>query len=196
MGKPLSWKVVSSLLIPVADALGYAHQQGVLHRDVKPSNILITHQGEPMLTDFGIAKMLEMGDGQTLTGTGLGVGTPEYMAPEQGLGKEVDARVDIYSLGVVLYELVTGRKPYTADTPLAVLFKHMTDPLPRPREVLPGIPEKLVRVTLKALAKDPANRYQSMAELAVAMGRITDQESLRNLIKVIPPKPVEIEHER
>ncbi len=141
LGKPHPWNVVSKLMIPVANAFGYAHDKGILHRDVKPSNILITENSEPMLTDFGIAKLLEMSDGQTLTGTGLGVGTPEYMAPEQGLGKEVDARADVYSLGVVLYELVTGRKPYTADTPMAVIIKHMTDPLPRPGEVLHGISE-------------------------------------------------------
>ncbi len=175
LGKPLDWSDVSQLLIPIANALGYAHQEGIFHRDVKPSNILITKQGEPMLTDFGIAKILEKNEGHTLTGTGLGVGTPEYMAPEQGLGKEVDGRVDIYALGVVLYELVTGRKPYTADTPLAVLIKHMADPLPRPGEVFPGISEELEKVILKALAKDPANRYQSMAEMAVAMGKVSEQ---------------------
>lgn len=177
LGKPLHWNDVSKLLIPIANALGYAHQKGILHRDVKPSNILITENNEPMLTDFGIAKMLEMSDGQTLTGTGLGVGTPDYMAPEQGLGKEVDGRVDIYSLGVILYELVTGRKPYTADTPLAVLFKHMTDPLPRPSEVFHGISEDLEKVILKALAKDPKNRYQSMAELASAIENIPERSS-------------------
>ncbi len=176
LGKPLGWNEVSKLLIPVAKALGYAHQQGILHRDVKPSNILITNQGEPMLTDFGIAKILDMSDGQTLTGTGLGVGTPEYMAPEQGLGKEVDARADIYSLGVVLYELVTGRKPYTADTPIAVIFKHMTDPLPRPGEVLSGLSEEIEKVLLKALAKEPANRYQNMAELAAAIEKVSPDQ--------------------
>ncbi len=165
LGKPLEWDEITRLLIPVANALGYAHEKGILHRDVKPSNILITEKGEPMLTDFGIAKILDLSEGQTLTGTGLGVGTPEYMAPEQGLGKEVDARADIYSLGIILYELVTGRKPYTADTPMAVIFKHMTDPLPRPSSVLPGLPNRVEEILLKALAKDPTNRYQNMNEL-------------------------------
>ncbi len=183
LGKPLDWKVVSKLLIPVASALGYAHQQGILHRDVKPSNILITNQGEPMLTDFGIAKMLDMNDGQTLTGTGLGVGTPEYMAPEQGLGKEVDARVDIYSLGVILYELVTGRKPYTADTPLAVLFKHMTDPLPRPSDLLPGLSKGIEKILIKTLAKDPINRYQDIESLVKEIESIeTTQSNLSHLL--------------
>ncbi len=193
LGKPLAWNVVSKLMIPVANALGYAHQKGILHRDVKPSNILITENGEPMLTDFGIAKILEMSDGQTLTGTGLGVGTPEYMAPEQGLGKEVDPRADIYSLGVVLYELVTGRKPYTADTPLAVLFKHMTDPLPRPGEILPGLSEEIEKVLLKALAKDPVNRYQSMEELAGAIEKVYTSNEEKRTGQVNPKTSLAVE---
>ena len=135
LGKPISWQEAVRLLIPVAQALDYAHEHNIIHRDIKPSNILLTEKGQPMLTDFGIAKLLDAGEGQTLTATGVGVGTPEYMAPEQGLGKEVDARTDVYSLGVVFYELVTGRKPYVADTPMAVVFKHLTDPLPRPKRL-------------------------------------------------------------
>ncbi|MGB9724679.1 MAG: serine/threonine-protein kinase, partial [Chloroflexia bacterium] len=139
-GRPLPWEEAVRLLLPIARALHFAHRQGFIHRDVKPSNILITESGEPMLSDFGIAKLLETEE-TTLTGTGVGVGTPEYMAPEQGLGRKVDARADVYALGVVLYELVTGRKPYTADTPMAVVFKHLSDPLPRPRAYVPELPE-------------------------------------------------------
>ncbi|MGC9025768.1 MAG: serine/threonine-protein kinase, partial [Chloroflexia bacterium] len=135
-GRPLPWEEAVRLLLPIARALHFAHRQGFIHRDVKPSNILITESGEPMLSDFGIAKLLETEE-TTLTGTGVGVGTPEYMAPEQGLGRKVDARADVYALGVVLYELVTGRKPYTADTPMAVLLKQATEPLPRPRAYVP-----------------------------------------------------------
>ncbi len=180
LGKPLAWTEVSQLIIPIARGIGYAHQKGILHRDVKPSNILITENNEPMLTDFGIAKILDLSDGQTLTGTGLGVGTPEYMAPEQGLGKEVDARADIYSLGVVLYELVTGRKPYTADTPMAVIIKHISDPLPLPSAVFPNLQSVEENLLIKVLAKDPVNRYQSMAELVVAMEKVSDLDGWRN----------------
>ncbi len=169
LGKPLDGSDVSKLLIPIANALEYAHQKGILHRDVKPSNILIAENGEPMLTDFGIAKILNLSVGQTLTSTGFGVGTPEYMAPEQGLGKDLDGRTDIYSLGVVLFELFTGRKPYTADTPLAILLMHMNDPLPHPRIVVQGMAVEIEKVILKALAKDPVNRYQSMKELKLAL---------------------------
>ena len=167
LGKPIPWEDSVRLLIPIARALHYAHQQGVIHRDVKPANILITQSGEPMLTDFGIAKiLLDTEETADLTGTGMGVGTPEYMSPEQFQGKGVDARTDVYSLGVVLYEMVTGRKPYQADTPAAVLIKQVTEALPRPRSFVSELPDAVERILLKALAKEKENRYESMAELA------------------------------
>ena len=169
LGKPMACEKAIELLLPIADALRYSHQKGIVHRDVKPANILITEGGQPMLTDFGIARLLENEDAQTLTGTGVGVGTPEYMSPEQGMGKEVDGRSDTYSLGVVLYELVTGHKPYTADTPMAIVLKQATEPLPNPRKFVPELPEKVVRVLFKALAKEPGDRYQSMGDFARAM---------------------------
>ncbi|MFN3741694.1 MAG: WD40 repeat domain-containing serine/threonine protein kinase, partial [Anaerolineales bacterium] len=168
LGKPIPWPEALRLLLPIARALEYAHQQSILHRDVKPSNILITQSGEPMLTDFGVAKILDIEDGQTLTGTGMGVGTPEYMAPEQWTGK-VTPQSDVYALGVVLYEMVTGRKPFQADTPMAVALKQATESLPRPTQFVPDLPEAVERILLKALAKQPQDRYGSMAEMAAAM---------------------------
>ena len=165
----LPWQKAFKLLLPIANALGYAHSQGVLHRDVKPSNILITPSGEPLLSDFGIAKILDVAEGSTITLAGVGVGTPEYMAPEQGIGKKVDYRMDIYSLGVVLYEAITGKKPYSADTPLAILFKHANEPLPRPKSIVPELPLDVEEILIKLLAKDPANRFQTMELLATAM---------------------------
>jgi len=166
LGKPIPWEDSVRLLIPVARALHYAHQQGIIHRDVKPANILITQSGEPMLTDFGIAKiLLDTEETADLTGTGMGVGTPEYMSPEQFQGKGVDARTDVYSLGVVLYEMVTGRKPYQADTPAAVLIKQATEALPRPRSFVPGLPEEVEKILLKAMAKEKENRYQDVSKL-------------------------------
>ncbi len=141
----------------------------MVHRDVKPSNVLITESGDPMLTDFGIAKIIGDEVKVDLTGTSVTIGTPEYMAPEQATSKNVDHRADIYALGVVLFEMLTGRKPYQADTPMAVLFKHVSEPLPRPRDFAPNLPEAAERVLLKALAKKPDDRYQKMDDFAAAL---------------------------
>jgi len=171
LGTPMPYQQAAALLIPIALALEYAHQHKMVHRDVKPSNILITDSGEPMLTDFGIVKMLDVEDGATLTGTGVGLGTPEYMAPEQWMG-DFSPSVDQYSLGVVFYELVTGHKPYSADTPAAVLLKQASDPLPRPGSFVAGLPENVEHVLLKSLAKNPADRCANMGELANALQRL------------------------
>ena len=171
-GSPMGYREAARILIPVGRALQYAHGRNVIHRDVKPSNILITESGEPMLTDFGVAKILDAVDGQTLTGTGVGVGTPPYMAPEQGLGKEIDGRADIYALGVVFYELVTGRAPYKAETPIGVLMQTISDPLPRPSEFVPGLPKRVEEVIYKALAKKPEDRYQNMGDFVKELERL------------------------
>jgi serine/threonine protein kinase len=140
----------------------------MIHRDVKPSNIMMTLAGDPMLTDFGIAKILDLEETADLTGTGMGIGTPEYMAPEQWTGK-TSTQSDQYALGVVLYEMLTGRMPYTADTPAAILLMQANDPLSRPSLYTRDLPEKVEKLLLKALAKNPADRYASMGDLAGAM---------------------------
>jgi serine/threonine protein kinase len=170
-GTPMDSSKAARLLTPIAEALAYAHKQGILHRDIKSSNILITDSGAPMLADFGVAKLFEAEETVDLTGTGIGVGTPEYMAPEQGRGK-TDQRSEVYSLGIVFYELVTGRKPYTAETPLAVLIMQASDPLQPPRKFVPGLPANVEGIIFKCLAKAPESRYQTMGELAEALGRI------------------------
>ncbi len=167
---PVKYQQAVSWLLPIADALAYAHQLGVVHRDVKPSNILFDKTDQPLLTDFGIAKTLESNDA-TLTGTGLGVGTPEYMAPEQWLGNTV-AATDQYALGVVLFELLTGQKPYTAETPMAVGFKQMNEPLRPPHEFVMGIPASVEHVLFKALSKDPVDRYDDMRAYQKALARL------------------------
>lgn len=176
MGKSMSWQEAVKLLLPIAEALDYAHSQNIIHRDIKPSNILLTQRSQPMLSDFGIAKILESEGTAALTDTGVGIGTPEYMAPEQWIG-QAGPLSDLYSLGVVLYELVTGRKPYTADTPAAIMLKQINDPLPRPRQFAPDLPEELEKVLFKALAKKPEDRYQSMTEFANALERLVIGQS-------------------
>jgi tRNA A-37 threonylcarbamoyl transferase component Bud32 len=148
------------------DGLAYAHSEGMIHRDVKSANILLTRRGQAVVTDFGIAQIV---GGTQYTAVGALMGTLSYMAPEQGLEGHSDARSDIYSLGIVLYEMLTQRTPFDADTPLAVLMKHLNDPLPLPRQIDPAIPEPFERVVLKALAKCPEDRYQSAKEMAQAL---------------------------
>lgn len=157
------------ILSQVAAALDYAHQRGIVHRDVKPDNILITSDGRAVLNDFGIAKMLA--EGSSMTQTGAAIGTPAYMSPEQIEGDKtlIGPPSDIYSLGIILFEIVTGKPPFTADTPMAVMMKHLRDPIPIPRQLNPNVPEPLERVIFKALAKSPADRYQTAGDLAKAL---------------------------
>jgi serine/threonine protein kinase len=162
----MPWGDIVRIILDVLDGLAYAHSEGMTHRDVKPANILLTRRGEAVITDFGIAQIV----GATQhTAAGALMGTLNYIAPEQGLEGQSDARSDIYSLGIVLYEMLTQRTPFDADTPLAILMKHLRDPLPLPRQVNPDIPEPLERVVLKALAKGPEDRYQSAEEMAQAL---------------------------
>jgi serine/threonine protein kinase len=172
MGKPISWQEAIQIILPISRALGYAHEQKIIHRDVKSSNILITQSGEPMLSDFGIAKILEAEETLDLTGAGVGVGTPEYMSPEQAQGKNVDARSDVYSLGVVFYEMVTGRKPYQAETPMAVVWKLASEPLPSPRQFQPDLTDQIEAVLIKALARNPENRFQTMQAFGQALNQL------------------------
>jgi serine/threonine protein kinase len=169
---PMSLSQTVEIIDQIAGALDCAHAQGIIHRDVKPTNILMDQSDWVLLTDFGLARMTEAS--VQLTGSGVGVGTPAYMAPEQGQGHKVDARADVYSLGIVLYEILTGRVPYDAETPMAVVIKHITEPLPLPRTVNPEIPEPVQRVILKALSKDPQYRYSTPGELAQALRRATE----------------------
>ncbi|NSW52999.1 MAG: SUMF1/EgtB/PvdO family nonheme iron enzyme [Anaerolineae bacterium] len=167
VGKPMALDRVVALTLPVADALDYAHQQHVIHRDVKPSNILMKSPLRPMLTDFGIAKILET-DLTTLTGSGVGVGTPEYMAPEQWKGK-VYPQTDMYALAVVVYEMLTGTRPYHADTPAAVAIQQATDPLPKPTRQRLDLPKSADDFLLRALAYNPTERFATMEEFKAGL---------------------------
>ena len=140
----------------IAQALDYAHQQGIIHRDLKPGNIMLDEAGNAYLSDFGIARVL----GSDLTGSMI-IGTPAYMSPEQANGLAIDARSDIYALGIVMFELITGKEPYQAETPMAVLLKHINEPVPPIRSFREDVPEAVELVINKATAKDPDNRFSS-----------------------------------
>ena len=172
------------VLVEVLDGLGYAHSEGMIHRDVKPGNILLTKGGRAVIADFGIAQIVGV---TSHTVPGALLGTMRYMAPEQGLKGKSDTRSDIYSLGVVFYEMLTQRAPFEADTPAAVLMKHAHDPLPLPRQINPAIPEPFERVVLKALAKDPEDRYQSAGAMAQALCDAAQEAEIELPPRLSPP---------
>jgi serine/threonine-protein kinase len=164
----LDRKWSTDVILKMAEALDYAHTRGVVHRDIKPSNILLDADGAPVLADFGIAKLVLAEGDPNLTGAGMVMGTPAYMAPEQLTGQPPDARSDIYSLGVVLYQLLTGHAPFTGDT-TAVISGHLTRQPQPPRERVPDLPPSLDAVVLQALAKQPEHRFRSASVFAQAL---------------------------
>jgi serine/threonine protein kinase len=162
-GERLSRERIFQIMLNLTDALGYAHSRGMVHRDIKPGNILFDERQQAILTDFGIAKLAQ---GSGLTRDSVTVGTPAYMSPEQAVGGQVDLRSDLYALGVMFYEMLTGKVPYPDDGSLSVLFRHLNDPIPQVSQLLPMGDPTFDPIILKALAKDPEQRYQSAQEFA------------------------------
>ncbi len=154
------------IAIQVAEALDYAHSRGIIHRDIKPANIMFDGEGRAVVTDFGIA---QAADGTMMTATGIALGTPAYMSPEQVKGNPIDGRADLYSLGVVLYEMVCGRPPFVGENALSVAMRHVSEPPMPPRAMCAELPEWLQSIILKALAKEPADRFGSAGEMAAAL---------------------------
>lgn len=174
--EPLPIAQIRRVISQVGEALDYAHSQGVIHRDVKPNNILVDQRNNCLLTDFGIAKILAASTHLTQEGTGT-AGTPAYMSPEQILGRKLDGRTDVYSLGVVLFEMATGTIPFDADVPTAIFVKHIKDPLPTPRERNPQLPAPVEKVILKALEKQTNDRYATAGEMTKALRAATPATS-------------------
>src|SRR5712692_2052672 len=167
IGRPMDLQEVVRILRPIASALDHAHAQGVLHRDIKPSNILIHRDGTPVLGDFGLAKMA--GSVRRLTASGTVIGTPEYMSPEQSAGDPIGPASDQYSLAVVAYEMLTGRVPFVADTPAAVLLSHINKAVPPTHELVGELSRHVEDALRKALAKNPLERFASAPEFVVAL---------------------------
>ncbi|HZS75451.1 MAG TPA: protein kinase [Ktedonobacteraceae bacterium] len=184
----LTLEEAASFIDQIASALQYAHEHGMLHRDVKPSNILLRRDGYAYLVDFGLAKAI-MG-AESLTSSGAMVGTPEYMAPEQSNGQS-DYRSDIYSLGVILYQMLTGRVPFTAESPVAISLKHIQATPTPPGELNKDIPPAVEEVILKAMAKDPNDRYQHAQDLANAFWKALQQERTHAQVEAFPSSPSE-----
>jgi len=155
----------------IAAALAHAHAHGVIHRDIKPENVLLTDDGHVVVADFGIAKALSAAGGERLTETGLALGTPAYMSPEQAAGGEVDGRTDLYSLGCVLYEMLVGQTPHTGPSAQAIIARRMAEPPPRIRTVRDAVPATLEAVVLQALARVPADRFATAEDLISALAR-------------------------
>jgi serine/threonine protein kinase len=173
------------ILERVGPGLDEAHSKGIVHRDIKPSNILFDNRGTPYISDFGIAKLSQAQAGN-VTGSAI-IGTPAYMAPEQAQGDNIDGRVDIYALGIILYEMVTGKQPYEADTPMAVALKHITDPVPHILTANPKLPQGMDMVIQKAMAKNREDRFASSKEMTDALHAVMRGDTTK-LQPVAPPK--------
>ncbi len=165
-GRKLSHSQAIEYMASICDAVDYAHQRGMIHRDIKPANLMLTTTGQVILMDFGIAKIV---GGTRHTATGAVVGTAMYMSPEQIKGEQPDRRTDVYSLGVTLFEMVSGRPPFDAQSAMTLMMMHINDPIPNIKSLNPEVPDALVAIINKALAKDPNNRYQTTAQMAAAL---------------------------
>ncbi len=179
LGQPLPIRQAADFVIQAAKALECAHNNGIIHRDIKPANMLLRKNGHLLLSDFGLAKILE--DTTNITRTGARLGTPHYMSPEQGTGRAVDVRTDIYSLGIVLFHCLAGEPPFHADHPLSMSVKHLQDPLPVEKLKLNNqVPDLIIQIILKMTAKQSEERYQSAAELIDALSNaVTETEAMR-----------------
>lgn len=186
-GKPMDWRQVIQLILPVAEALAYAHSQGIIHRDIKPSNILMPQDDWPVLADFGLVKRSD--DEKGLTMSGMFMGTPSYIAPEQARDAGVDFRADMYSLGVIMFEMIAGRLPFDYDNPNKILLAHVMDPPPPPTDFNRDCPPQLEAIILKTLAKKPDERFADMPALVAALRKLLNLPAPAESPAVVSPLP-------
>ncbi|HEX8518704.1 MAG TPA: Stk1 family PASTA domain-containing Ser/Thr kinase [Pseudonocardia sp.] len=190
---PMSQQRVIEVMADVCAALDFSHKHGIIHRDVKPANLMINRAGAVKVMDFGIARAL--GEGQNVTQTAAVIGTAQYLSPEQARGEAVDARSDVYASGCVLFELLTGDPPFTGDTPVAVAYQHVREDPRSPSELNPAVPPQLDAIVLKALSKNPANRYQSAAEMRADLVRVrSGQQPLAPVVMSEDERTALLEH--
>jgi serine/threonine-protein kinase len=184
---PLHPDRAADVAADVAAGLGFAHRNGVVHRDIKPGNVLITQSGQVKVADFGIARAIAAGAEENLTQTGAVMGTATYFSPEQAQGAAVDPRSDLYSLGVVIYEMLTGKPPFAGDSPVAIAYKHVQESPVPPRQANPGIPQAMEAIVLKCLAKNPVNRYPSAEDLRADLRRFREGAHILAEPVMVPP---------
>ncbi|MEI2607952.1 MAG: serine/threonine-protein kinase [Candidatus Promineifilaceae bacterium] len=186
-GQLLSVAEILNIMVPLCEAVAYAHQQGMVHRDLKPANVMINPQGQPILMDFGIAKIV---GGGSMTATGGVIGTVAYMSPEQIRGQKPDHRADIYALGIILYQIVSGRLPFQGDNTAATMMQHLNNPVPDVRQFNRSVSPALVAIIQKALAKEPGQRYQSAEEMGSALRQMAPEGTgFRQGMMASPPMP-------
>lgn len=182
--RPLPWSEAVDFVEQIALALDNAHTKGIVHRDIKPQNIMIMPGGKLKVTDFGIAKMP---NSESLTMADKAIGTVYYISPEQASSRKIDARSDIYSLGAMFYEMVTGQMPFTADSPVAIIMQHMQNAPVPPTKIVPSLPKGLEQIILCAMEKNPRNRYQSAAQMLRHLRRLKmDEKTVFNIMKPAP----------
>lgn len=192
-GRRMEMERVLSIGAGIADALDYAHSRGLIHRDVKPANVMLNVNNEPVLMDFGIVKIV---GGTQHTATGAVMGTARYMSPEQIRGERIDERTDLYSLGVILFEMAGGRAPFEADSTMTVLMMHVNDPVPDLRQLRPDVPPALVNLINNALAKDRDERFKMAADMAAKLRAIDPHAPAASERTIIEPPPEKIEPEK
>ncbi len=184
---PQPWSVILRYVKEIGEALDYAHGLGFVHRDIKPGNVLLDAQGNPFVADFGLAKIV---GGGSITQSGVGmIGTPHYMSPEQGLGRPVDGRSDLYALGIMLYEMLTGKVPYDADSTVGIVMKHIHAPVPSALGVNPDLPKAIDEILTRVLAKSPPDRYHTAAEFTEALEQAFETSAQTQTVRRAGDRP-------